>query len=175
MAAPSAPPALPPALPPAPLTPPPPPPPPPAALRVRAPPDRRHGGPGPQVFGRLCVGLQELRRGRAVGHCGAGTAQLPPSFYSTAAPAVLGFRVSDVVARVSLRLLGRADGEELQGRGAAAGAAQQTQAQQQHRLAGIARLAPPPPPPRALFCAGLRLPWSHDLCAHHSRRTHCGG
>ena len=33
--------------------------------------DRRHGGGGTEVVGRLCLGLQELRRRRAVGHGGA--------------------------------------------------------------------------------------------------------
>ena len=35
---------------------------------VRAPPDRRHGGSRPQVVRRLCLGVQELRRRRAVGY-----------------------------------------------------------------------------------------------------------
>ena len=35
---------------------------------LRTPPDRRHGGRRPEVGGRLRVGLQELRRRRAVGH-----------------------------------------------------------------------------------------------------------
>ena len=39
---------------------------------VRAPPDRRHGGPGHQGRRRLRVGLQELRRRRAVRRRGAG-------------------------------------------------------------------------------------------------------
>ena len=39
---------------------------------LRAPADRRHGGGGAQMVGRLCVGLQELRRRRAVGYGGAG-------------------------------------------------------------------------------------------------------
>ena len=39
---------------------------------LRAPPDRRHGGGGAEMVGRLCLGLQELRRRRAVGHGGAG-------------------------------------------------------------------------------------------------------
>ena len=39
---------------------------------LRAPPDRRHGGVGAEVVRRLCVGLQELRRRRAVRHGGAG-------------------------------------------------------------------------------------------------------
>ena len=39
---------------------------------LRAPPDRRHGGPGHQVRGRLRLGLQELRRRRAVRHRRAG-------------------------------------------------------------------------------------------------------
>lgn len=38
---------------------------------VRAPSDRRHGGPGHEVRRRLHLGLQELRRRRAVGLCGA--------------------------------------------------------------------------------------------------------
>jgi len=37
---------------------------------VRAPSDRRHGGPGHEIRGRLHLGLQELRRGRSVGLCG---------------------------------------------------------------------------------------------------------
>jgi RNA polymerase-binding protein DksA len=43
-----------------------------ARHRLRAPPDRRHGRLGAQVVGRLCLGLQELRRRRAVRHRGAG-------------------------------------------------------------------------------------------------------
>ena len=39
---------------------------------LRAPPDRRHGGGGAEVVGRLRLGLQELRRRRAVRHRGAG-------------------------------------------------------------------------------------------------------
>ena len=39
---------------------------------LRAPPDRRHGGLGAEVVGRLCLGLQELRRRRAVRHRRAG-------------------------------------------------------------------------------------------------------
>jgi hypothetical protein len=39
---------------------------------LRAPPDRRHGRLGAQVVGRLCLGLQELRRRRAVRHGRAG-------------------------------------------------------------------------------------------------------
>ena len=39
---------------------------------LRAPPDRRHGRLGAEVVGRLCLGLQELRRRRAVRHRGAG-------------------------------------------------------------------------------------------------------
>ncbi len=39
---------------------------------LRAPADRRHGGGGAQMVGRLCVGVQELRRRRAVRHGGAG-------------------------------------------------------------------------------------------------------
>ena len=39
---------------------------------LRAPPDRRHGGGRPEVVGRLRVGLQELRRRRAVRHRRAG-------------------------------------------------------------------------------------------------------
>ena len=35
---------------------------------LRTPPDRRHGRLCAEVGGRLCVGVQELRRGRAVGH-----------------------------------------------------------------------------------------------------------
>ena len=39
---------------------------------LRAPPDRRHGRRGHEVGGRLRLGLQELRRRRAVRHRGAG-------------------------------------------------------------------------------------------------------
>ena len=39
---------------------------------LRAPADRRHGGGGAEMVGRLCVGVQELRRRRAVRHRGAG-------------------------------------------------------------------------------------------------------
>jgi isocitrate dehydrogenase len=39
---------------------------------VRAPPHRRHGGCSDEVGGRLRLGVQELRRRRAVGHRGAG-------------------------------------------------------------------------------------------------------
>ena len=39
---------------------------------LRAPPDRRHGRRGDEVGGRLRVGVQELRRRRAVRHRGAG-------------------------------------------------------------------------------------------------------
>ncbi len=39
---------------------------------LRAPADRRHGGLGAEMVGRLCLGLQELRRRRAVGYGGAG-------------------------------------------------------------------------------------------------------
>ena len=39
---------------------------------LRAPPDRRHGGRRAEVGGRLRVGVQELRRRRAVGHRGPG-------------------------------------------------------------------------------------------------------
>ena len=39
---------------------------------LRAPADRRHGGLGAEVVGRLRLGLQELRRRRAVGHRRAG-------------------------------------------------------------------------------------------------------
>ena len=39
---------------------------------LRAPPHRRHGGLGPEVVGRLCLGVQELRRRRAVRHRRAG-------------------------------------------------------------------------------------------------------
>ena len=39
---------------------------------LRAPADRRHGGLGAEVVGRLCLGLQELRRRRAVRHGRAG-------------------------------------------------------------------------------------------------------
>ena len=39
---------------------------------LRAPPDRRHGGREPEVERRLPVGVQELRRRRAVRHRGAG-------------------------------------------------------------------------------------------------------
>ena len=39
---------------------------------LRAPADRRHGGLGAEMVRRLCVGLQELRRRRAVRHRGAG-------------------------------------------------------------------------------------------------------
>src|SRR6185437_7555852 len=40
--------------------------------RLRTSLDRRHGGGGDEVVGRLCLGLQELRRRRAVRHGGAG-------------------------------------------------------------------------------------------------------
>ena len=43
-----------------------------ARHHLRAPADRRHGGGGAEVVGRLRLGLQELRRRRAVGHRGAG-------------------------------------------------------------------------------------------------------
>jgi isocitrate dehydrogenase len=39
-----------------------------AGITLRTPPDRRHGRLGAEVVGRLCLGLQELRRRRAVGH-----------------------------------------------------------------------------------------------------------
>jgi len=39
---------------------------------VRAPPHRRHGGAGAQEQRGVRVGVQELRRRRAVRHCGAG-------------------------------------------------------------------------------------------------------
>ena len=39
---------------------------------LRASPDRRHGGRGAEMVRRLCLGLQELRRRRAVRHGGAG-------------------------------------------------------------------------------------------------------
>ena len=39
---------------------------------LRTPPDRRHGGGGAEMVRRLCVGLQELRWRRAIGHRGAG-------------------------------------------------------------------------------------------------------
>ena len=39
---------------------------------LRASADRRHGGGGAQMVRRLCLGLQELRRRRAVGYRGAG-------------------------------------------------------------------------------------------------------
>ena len=41
-------------------------------ITVRAPADRRHGGAGPQVERRHRLGVQELRRRRAVGHRGTG-------------------------------------------------------------------------------------------------------
>ena len=41
-------------------------------LYLRAPPDRRHGGLGAEMVRRLRLGLQELRRRRAVRHGGAG-------------------------------------------------------------------------------------------------------
>ncbi len=43
-----------------------------AGHHLRAPADRRHGRLGAEVVGRLCLGLQELRRRRAVRHRGAG-------------------------------------------------------------------------------------------------------
>ena len=43
-----------------------------AEAHLRAPPDRRHGGGGDEMVGRLCLGLQELRRRRAVRRGGAG-------------------------------------------------------------------------------------------------------
>ena len=42
-----------------------------ARADLRAPADRRHGGGLPEMGGRLCVGVQELRRRRAVRHRGA--------------------------------------------------------------------------------------------------------
>ena len=43
-----------------------------AGHHLRAPPDRRHGGERAEMERRLCLGLQELRRRRAVRHGGAG-------------------------------------------------------------------------------------------------------
>ena len=43
-----------------------------AQADLRAPPDRRHGRRRDEVVGRLCLGLQELRRRRAVRRGGAG-------------------------------------------------------------------------------------------------------
>jgi isocitrate dehydrogenase len=43
-----------------------------AGHHLRAPADRRHGGLRAEMVGRLCLGLQELRRRRAVRHRGAG-------------------------------------------------------------------------------------------------------
>ena len=43
-----------------------------AQAHLRAPPDRRHGGGRDEVVRRLCLGLQELRRRRAVRRRGAG-------------------------------------------------------------------------------------------------------